>query len=241
MTYHIAVCDDEQAELSYLSSIVSDWAKQSGNIAALLTFESAEAFLFEYAEAKEIDILLLDIEMGAMNGVELAKKIRGENETVQIIFITGMPDFIAEGYEVSALHYLMKPVQKEKLFAVLDKAVKNLGKKEQAIVVTAGTEAVRIPVGNIAGVEAFAHSSVIWTTQGKVEVNLSISELEKTLGEQSGAGFIRCHRSYIVGLKYIKSISKTEITLDTNERIPLARSKYQAVNQAFIRYFRGEA
>lgn len=240
MTYHIAVCDDEQAELSYLSSIVSDWAKQSGNIAALSAFESAEAFLFEYADNKDIDILLLDIEMGAMNGVELAKKIREENETVQIVFITGLPDFIAEGYEVSALHYLMKPVQKQKLFAVLDKAAKNLGKTEQAIVITAGVESVRIPVGNIVSVEAFAHSSVIQTTQGRFEVNMSISELEKMLGEHSEGGFIRCHRSYIAGLKYIRSISKTEITLDTNDNIPLSRSKYQAVNQAFICYFRGE-
>ena len=74
--------------------------------------------MFRYAEDKEWDILLLDIEMGAMDGVSLAKKIRQENETVQILFVTGFADYISEGYEVAALHYLMKPVKQEKLFAV---------------------------------------------------------------------------------------------------------------------------
>ena len=73
-------------------------------------FPSAESFLFDYAEQKNYDFLLLDIEMPSMNGVELAQKIRQENNAVQIIFITGYSDFMAEGYEVSALHYLMKPV-----------------------------------------------------------------------------------------------------------------------------------
>lgn len=81
-------------------------------------FVSAESLLFCYTEDKLWDILLLDIEIGAMDGVSLAKKIRQENETVQIVFITGFADYISEGYEVSALHYLMKPVKQEELFAV---------------------------------------------------------------------------------------------------------------------------
>lgn len=240
MTYHIAVCDDEQTEITYLTAIVSEWAKRSGSIAALSAFESAEAFLFQYAEKKEVDILLLDIEMSGMNGVELAKKIRMDNETVQIVFITGFADFIADGYEVSALHYLMKPVQKEKLFEVLDKAAKNLGKKEPSVVINVGSEAVRIQEHSIICVEAFAHTSAIRTPEGTFEVNVSISELEKIFTEQFGQHFERCHRSYLVGLRYIRSISRTGVILDNGERLPLARSKYQNVNQAFIRYFRGE-
>lgn len=71
---------------------------------------SAEAFWFQYEEEKDYEILLLDIEMEQMNGIELATKLRTDDETIQIIFITGYPDYIAQGYEVAALHYLMKPV-----------------------------------------------------------------------------------------------------------------------------------
>lgn len=76
--------------------------------------DSAEKFLFHYADDKAWDILLLDIEMGAMDGVTMAKRVRQDNEAVQIVFITGYSDYIAEGYEVAALHYLMKPVNKDR-------------------------------------------------------------------------------------------------------------------------------
>ena len=130
MNYKFAICDDEIIEIKYLSSLVTKWGKKTDNIAIVSTFEDAKSFLFNYAENKDYDILLLDIEMSGanpkihtMNGVELAKQIRTENTSVQIVFITGFPDFIAEGYEVSALHYLMKPVKEDKLFEVLNKAV----------------------------------------------------------------------------------------------------------------------
>ena len=78
-------------------------------------FTSAEHFLFSYGREKDFDILLLDIEMGDMDGVTMAKKLRQENHAIQIIFITGYSDYIAEGYEVAALHYLMKPVREENM------------------------------------------------------------------------------------------------------------------------------
>lgn len=74
------------------------------------------SFLFRYADEKAWDILLQDIEMGAMDGVQLAKKFRQTNQVMQLVFITGFPDFMTEGYEVFALHYLMKPVRKENTF-----------------------------------------------------------------------------------------------------------------------------
>ena len=236
MRYKIAICDDSKADTEYIASLVTNWANSSVNIVAVETFPSAEAFLFRYDDDKSYDILLLDIEMGCINGVQLAKKIRTNNSIIQIIFITGYSDFIAEGYEVSALHYLMKPVLEDKLSPVLDKAVKALGKTEKSVILTISGEAMRVPFGDIICFEAFAHSCAATTITEKFEVKSSISDIEKLLGN----GFIRCHRSYIVGLKYIKSISKTEITLDCGAKVPLSRSNYNAVNQAFIRYFRGE-
>lgn len=79
-------------------------------------FSSAEAFLFKYEEDKSFDILLLDIQMKAMDGVELAEKIRENNDGVQIVFITGFTDYFSRGYDLSAFHYLIKPVKKRKVF-----------------------------------------------------------------------------------------------------------------------------
>lgn len=123
MELRIAVCDDAEEDRTYVSGLVKDWAAQAGHQAEITAFSSAESFLFRYAEDKNWDILLLDIEMGAMDGVSLAKRVRKDNEAVQIVFVTGYSDYIAEGYEVAALHYLMKPVSGEKLFAVLNRAL----------------------------------------------------------------------------------------------------------------------
>ncbi len=91
---NIAVCDDESVEIEYLTQLTRQWAKLTETAVSISCFASAEAFLFEYEENKDFDILLLDIQMNAMDGIELAEKIRENNSSVQIVFITGFPDYI---------------------------------------------------------------------------------------------------------------------------------------------------
>ncbi len=104
MAYRVAVCDDSSEDARYVAGMVQAWASSRDAALQVERFPSAEAFLFRYAEDQGYDMLLLDIEMGGMNGVELARRIRRENEIIQIIFITGYSDYIAEGYDVAALH-----------------------------------------------------------------------------------------------------------------------------------------
>ena len=82
---------------------------------------------------------------------------------------------------------------------------------------------------------------MVTTAGSSFEVKWSISAIEKMLSEAAEGEFIRCHRSYLVGIRFIKSISKTDITLDTQTKIPLSRKHYKEVNKAFIRYFKGES
>ena len=100
MKYKIAICDDADADRQYVLNMVRAWAASAGHAVHADTFPTAENFLFHYAEESDYDILLLDIEMGAMDGVTLAKQLRRDNDTVQIIFITGYSDYISEGYEI---------------------------------------------------------------------------------------------------------------------------------------------
>lgn len=174
--------------------------------------------------------------MKAMDGVSLAKRIRQDNETVQIVFITGFADYIAEGYEVSALHYLMKPVKQDKLFSVLDRAVTALQQTERVILLPVDREMLRLPVGQVQYVEAFSHTVAIVTGTDTVQVKMPISKTEKLLGE----GFIRCHRSYLVGLKHIARLSRTEVILDNGKTLPLSRSAAPLVHKAFISYYMGD-
>lgn len=131
MKYKIAICDDSEIDRQYVLNLVQSWADKEKHELNIETFSSAENFLFYYAEQKDFDILLLDIEMGQMDGVSMAKQLRKENDTVQIVFITGYSDYIAEGYDVAALHYLMKPVKEEKLFQYWIVQLKNFIKMKK--------------------------------------------------------------------------------------------------------------
>lgn len=233
MLYRIAICDDVTEDASYIESLVREWAAASGNVVNVDIFPSAEAFWFQYEVNQSFDILMLDVEMGAMNGVELAKRVRSGNEDVQIVFITGFPDYIAEGYEVSALHYLMKPVFQDKIGEVLDKAVRNLRRNERSLMVLQNGAMLRLPVSGVFYVEAFAHTTRVVTQESSYDLQKSITEMEKMLV----GDFVRCHRSYLVNLSHIRKITKSAVLLDDGQELPLSRSQYQRVNQEFIAYF----
>ena len=225
MEIKIAVCDDKQTDREYVGTMVGQW-----NAAAKLDyFASAERFLFAYAEQKDYDILLLDIEMDGMDGVTMAKKIRKENEAVQIVFITGYSDYIAEGYEVSALHYLMKPVQKEKLFAVLDRAVQKLKSNEKALYLELSGETVRIPLYQIKYIEVRQNYVTVHAKTDHT-VKKTLTEIEKLLDER----FYRLGRSYILQLSCIERVTKKEVYLNDGSVIPLPRGQYEALNRAII-------
>lgn len=149
MVCHIAICDDNPADSGYLSKLLDIWSLRQDIQLKMETFTSAEAFLFRYAENKYFDIILLDIEMKGMDGVTLAKQVRRENEALQIIFITGYSDYIAEGYEVAALHYLMKPVKEDKFFSVMDRAVEKMNQNDRCLNLNQSGEMVRIPLYEI--------------------------------------------------------------------------------------------
>lgn len=232
MKYNIAVCDDEPAAASYIAQLVRSWAADSEHTIGLETFPSAEAFLFQYTEKKSYDILLLDIEMGGMNGVDLAKQIRSGNREIQIVFITGYMDYISDGYDVEALHYLVKPVEGAKLAAVLDRAAEKLKKNERTLLLEAKGETVRIPLYEISWLEVRQNYVTIHAAE-EYTVKRTLSDLEKELDES----FFRAGRSYIVNLKYIRRITKAEVILKTGDSFPLPRGMYDPLNRAVIRYF----
>ena len=229
MSYKIAVCDDVAADRQYVADLVGHWAEKSNHTVCLNTFGSAENFLFHYAEESDYDILLLDIEMGAMDGVTMAKQLRKDNDTVQIVFITGYSDYISEGYEVAALHYLMKPVNEEKLYSVLDRAVEKLSKNEKVLNFVIGGEMVRVPIYQIRYADVFGNYVTIHALSD-ITVKMTLGELEKQLDER----FYRVGRSTIINLTQISRVTKTEIKLSDGTAIPLPRGAYDGINRAII-------
>ena len=234
MALSIAVCDDNETDLQYITGMVNDWAMQRRIPVSIRTFPSAESFLFHYSENKDYDILLLDVEMGKLNGIDLAKQIRTQNNCVQIVFITGYPDYIAEGYEVSALHYLMKPVKPEKLVEVLSRA-EDISRKERSfLLVSSERETIRLFFDEIYYAESQGHYMLINTQQTQYRVRMTVAGLLEKLDE----GFYRCSRSFVVNFRHICRITKNEVFLENLVSLPLGRGQYDEINKAMMCYLR---
>ena len=231
MSYRVAICDDCAKDAEFVQGILSKWAAERQVDIQTECFPSAESFLFRYAEDKAWDILLLDIEMGAMDGVTMAKRVRQDNEAVQIVFITGYSDYIAEGYEVSALHYLMKPVNEMKLLEVLNRALEKRKQEERCLNLELSGEMVRIPFYEIRYLDV--HQNYI-TIHCKQEYTLkrSLSSIEKELDGR----FCRVGRTMIVNLKFIQRVTKMDVHLSDGTILPLPRGAYEPLNRAIIKF-----
>jgi DNA-binding LytR/AlgR family response regulator len=230
--YRLAVCDDNPADAARIISMIEKWNEKQGFLLQTESFPSAEAFLFAYEEKKDFDILFLDIEMGGISGVELAKKLRNKGAGMQLVFVTGYMDYIAEGYDVEALHYLLKPVTEEKFFAVLDRAFLRLRDREKTILLTTAQGTMRLPLHEIRYLEV-VRNYVTVHAQEDYSVKRTLHDFEKELDER----FCRTHRSYLVNLRFIKKITRSEVILKDGTEVPLARGQYDHVNQSLIAYF----
>ena len=228
MDYRIAICDDRQGDREYVRQLTARWAQQRGNQVEMTEFCSAEQFLFSCPQP-DFDLLLLDIEMGEMDGVSLAKQVRRTNELMQIVFITGYSDYITEGYEVAALHYLMKPVKEEKLFAVLDRAVERLHKNTKVLTLETAEEMVRVPLYQVSALEVQRNYVTVHARQDYT-VKKSLSELMEQLDER----FFRVGRSAVVNLNDISRVTRSDIYLTDGRSIPLPRGAYDKLNRAII-------
>lgn len=227
----IAICDDDENQIKYLRKKLNEWVTHKPFALVIDEYISAESFLFNYPD-HPCDLALLDIEMAGLNGMELAKKLRSKGDMLPIIFITGFSEYMSDGFDVEALHYLLKPVSEEKLFSVLDRYLKHQTSKNE-ITVKCESGTIHISPDSIIYCEAVGKKTHIHTLDKILICEMGIGNFSKNLSTD----FLFCHRSYVVNLRYVKSISKVEISLDNGEKIPLSRRLYKDVNEKFIRFY----
>ena len=232
MKLKIAICDDEANQIEYLSGVVTTWAKKNRHAIEIKPYSAAKSLLFDYCEEKDFDILLLDIEMPGMSGVELAKAVRKENATVQIVFITGYYEYFSDGFDVSALHYLIKPADERKLMPVLDRAVSNLTYRQRSVLLTSPEGDSKVSLADIEYVESENVHVAVHTVSGVYRSRISLAKFAEQLDET----FIKVHRSYIVNLKYVKKITRTDITMVSGDLVPISRGMYDEVHAALIKF-----
>lgn len=231
MSYRILIIDDNKEDSENLCVLTRNWADKNKISVELKTYPSAEAFLFHYEEEQDCALVLLDIEMTGMDGVTLAKKLREKNKTIGIVFVTGYSDYIAEGYDVAALHYLMKPVNEVKFAQVLERAMEHLHREERMLTLKTADETFRVSLSRIFYLEA-ARNYVMVHGEGFPDcmVRHKLGDFTEELDKR----FLRVGRSYIVNLSKLHRISRTEICFSDGNILPLPRGWYDTINRAII-------
>ena len=232
----IAICEDEKVILDFETSLVTQWATGAGCPLQLDTYVSAEQFLFESEDKAPYDVLIFDIQMKNMNGMELAKTLRRRGSDAVIIFITGVPDYAIEGYEVGAVRYILKPVKAEVLNGLLDNAWAERQKKaEDFFVLGQGADLEKICFDKIIYIEARGQYVCMKGLDFEREWKAGFAE---TVAGFEGRGFFCLRRGLMVNLAHVAKITRTDCLLEDGEALPVARGVYKELNEAFIEFFK---
>lgn len=226
---HIAVCDDDEVQLEYICSLVENRSTHN----RVARFKSAEELLFNYTPGL-FDILLLDIQMQGENGISLAKRIREFKDDATIVFITAVPDYVFEGYDVGAVQYLLKPVDERKLFDCLDMACKKAKSEEERFIFETDSGTTVVSPAEILYFEATSRKTKAFLSDDDFFINEPFTVIE----EKFDKDFFKCHRSYAVNLRHVNSIKKYEAVMDNGSVIPISRRIYNDFNTAFISHYR---
>lgn len=224
----IAVCDDSKRTRDYLEKLI-----RSHDIACVIHQFGSAAKLLESAD--NFDILLLDIGMRDMTGIEAARRIRQSSDAV-ILFITALKDYVFEAFDVGAFHYLLKPIDEEKFHMVFAKAVKEAAcaNTREPLVLKIGGSYRKIPVEDIYYAENRGRKIVLHTRSGELEFYGKMEDLEKRLSFD----FFRCHRGYLVHLQEVVGYDTAEIELQNGEKVFLAKQKYHDFVNAYLEYLK---
>jgi len=230
----IAICDDDPKQIQLTSQYVRNWSRDREVTVEICEFNNAESFLFQWSTTISFDMAFLDIQMGSMSGMELAEKIRKIDDQLIIVFITGLKEHILHGYEVRALHYLLKPIKSIDCYKCLEQAYEIITKhRTDTFLIPVEGQIRRFNYNELYYFEVFSHYVSVQTRKGIFSYKKKISDLAEELPKEI---FVRCHRSYIINLQYVKTIEKKLVTMDNGNSVPISSDRWRVVNHAFLRY-----
>ena len=232
---HIAVCDDEVIDRKRAKRITTDIMEAEGLACSLSVYESAKALLTAIQGGAQFHILLLDVMMDGLDGMEFAAALRKLGDNTAIVFMSTNREMALRGYEVSAVRYLAKPLREEQLREALLYCYKTFCEKKEILLPTTKGQR-RIPLANILYAEAMERVTKLVLTDRLEEVTLKFSDLLELLPERQ---FQPCHRSYLVNLEHIAYVRSRDLELTTGDVLPVSRYRAEDLQKQFVAYLRG--
>ena len=237
MRIRIAVVEDEIEQYEYVKKLLTQWSEQSGESISVTHVTCAEEYLINYNQPDAFDVLFLDVYMKRMNGMELAKEVRKYDREVQMVFLTGVSDYVFEGYEIGAVRYLLKPVEQDKLSETMAVCLEKMKQKsDDYISFKYQGEVLRLLRSDIFYVEVYGHYLRMVTKTDTYEWKDSLQSMKSKLDARR---FVEANRSVIVNMEYVSKITREECLLEDGTVVHVSKGAYKGLNEAFMRFYVG--
>lgn len=229
----IAIVDDVEQDRLRMERMVLNWGELQKEEVHLSLFASGEAFL-ETLKPGLFSIILLDLFMTGISGMETAREIRRRGYTCQIVFVTSSDAYAIQGYEVDAANYLLKPVDPLALNQSLQHCLSRMGSDNAAITVISNRSAISIPLRRIIWIEAQRNALLFHTDGGSVKSYMTIENLLKML---DGYGqFLLCCKGILVNMDRIASVNEEDFVMDDGEHVPIRKRGANQVKREYLYY-----
>lgn len=224
---NIGICEDELHYRVNIKDMLGDILSTYSINYKIYEFSSGEELLSNYP--KDLDILIMDIQMKIINGMDTARKIREFDQNLEIIFMTSFSEFMQEGYEVKAYRYILKPISERKISRNILPCINEIMKKKNNyLTINVKNYVDRIKIDSIVYIETDRPNILIYTNDNKYTTKMSISKIDKILREH---GFFRCHNSYIVNLKLVESMNSNALKIG-EKYIPISKYRVKELKLA---------
>lgn len=235
----IAICDDDSRDLLQIASLLESYRRDRKVELTYVSFQSATELLASM-DSMDCELLLLDMLMPGINGMQAAREIRESNSRIQIVFLTSSPEYAVESYSVRAHYYILKPASEEKLFPILDRLLDDFKKPEDALCIKTHSSVFSLPYRKIEYIEVSAKKLYFYLTDCSTrEVTGSLAGFEQALLRRPG--FMKVHRSYLVNLQWVQELRQGELVTATGLRVPVSRAAYPQVRMAYTQFLFSEA
>ena len=230
----VAICDDEKIQLSITKTSVEN---AYNSLDLIVDTYPSGIELLNAVDVVNYDLIILDIEMPGVNGIDTAKRLRKIEDKTAIVFLTSHVEYALEGYEVNALRYLTKPASTEKLSEIITYLLEQK-KKDKRILLRNSEDVEMVCVADIYYMEAQDQMIRVVTDKGEYRNRYNLGDYETEL---SAYGFFRIHRGYLINLGHVLKMTGREIIMEDGAALPISRTKEAALKNALLHYVRNEA
>lgn len=232
----LAICDDEISFLVYFRTLLAQYTAQREHNIECVDFHSPLDLLAQIERGVRFDVLFLDVLLPGETGIRAAAEIRKYDSNVKIIFLTSSADYAVESYGVEAFYYQLKPLWRDRFFSLMDSVVSSCEKERaNGVILRCKSGITRVDLKRLEYCEVIHHTLFIHLTDGKVlECTGSLEEMSKQLVPYDG--FCRPHRSYLVNLEHIDSLSYKSMLMHSGAEIPIPRGKFQELRATYLEY-----